>query len=151
MTKRSHWSISIPKIPPNVLTSISIQLPFKIEFIHVLESHQIKSVSSRLMLYTKLYHSLWLNPYLLSFHDQKSKWSFVAIWVTFAPFLEFSTPSSSANFLGSWHISGLKSKFYHKILTFWCHLKNIFEFLIEWISILRFKASVYGIHKYRLM
>ena len=104
------------------LTSISIQLPFKIEFIHVLESHQIKSVSSRLMLYTKLYHSLWLNPYLLSFHDQKSKWSFVAIWVTFAPFLELSTPSSSANFLGSWHISGLKSKSYY--------LRNV-DFLIK--------------------
>ena len=35
---------------------------------------------------------------------------------------KFRTPSSSyANFSGSWHISGLKSKFYYEILTFWCH------------------------------
>ena len=27
--------------------------------------------------------------------------------------------SSSANFLGSWHISGLKSKSYYEIWTFW--------------------------------
>ena len=31
---------------------------------------------------------------------------------------KFRTPSS-ANFLGSWHISGLKSKSYYEILTFW--------------------------------
>ena len=33
---------------------------------------------------------------------------------------KFRTPGcSSANFLGSWHISGLKSKSYYEILTFW--------------------------------
>ena len=31
---------------------------------------------------------------------------------------------SSANLLGSWHISGLKSKSYYEILIFWCHLWN---------------------------
>ena len=31
---------------------------------------------------------------------------------------------SSANFLGSWYISGLKSKFYYEILIFWCHIKD---------------------------
>ena len=38
---------------------------------------------------------------------------------------KFRTPgSSSANFLGSWYISDLKSKSSYEILTFWCHLKN---------------------------
>ena len=33
---------------------------------------------------------------------------------------KFRTPGcSSANFLGSWHISGLKSKSYYEIWTFW--------------------------------
>ena len=35
---------------------------------------------------------------------------------------------SSANFLRSLGISGLKSKSYYKILTFWCHLWNLKTF-----------------------
>ena len=36
---------------------------------------------------------------------------------------KFRTPScSSANFLGSLDILGLKSKSYYEILTFWCHI-----------------------------
>ena len=37
---------------------------------------------------------------------------------------KFRTPSS-ANFLGSWHISSLKSKSYYEIWHFWFHFYNL--------------------------
>ena len=39
---------------------------------------------------------------------------------------KFRAPSS-ANFLGSWHISGLKSKSYYEIWTFWIHFWYFFK------------------------
>ena len=56
--------------------------------------------------------------------------------------------SSSANFLGSWHISGLKSKSYYEIWTFWSknrrwpNLKMILTSLLTFIGLCFYQSTV---------